>query len=340
MSDKVQTTLIKIDIWSIAKIVLIVLGLWFLYVIRDVILILFVAGLLAAIITPAVNYFEQKKMPRWLGALIVYLVILLVLIAIGFAIIPTVVAQSRLLVAQLPEFFRSILEKFSIQSRGEFTNLLNNWLGKSAFNSRTIFSFLGTAATQTISVFMVFVIAFYLSVKKKSIRQFINSLVPGKYQQFLEDFFVSTQKKIGDWARGLGLLIIFVGLLSYVGLSILGVKYALTLAVIAGLTEVIPYIGPLIGVIPAVIIAFIQSPALALLVLILYLVIQQIENVLVSPYVMHKAVGLDPLVIIIVLLIGGKIAGPVGMILAVPVTTIISILAKDYLKHRRVLRES
>ncbi|MBU4369435.1 AI-2E family transporter [Patescibacteria group bacterium] len=342
-NNKENVTLIKFDIWSIAKIFLIFVVLWLLYLLRDVIFIVLVASLLATIINPMVNYFEKKKIPRWAGALFVYLAVLLVLILVGMAIVPAVVVQSRLFIDQIPEFLTSILNKIqSIQagSQKEFLETFNNWLNKSPLNAASIFSVLGTVVGQVMSVFMVFILAFYISVKKKGVRSFIDSLVPIKYKEFLLDFSRSVQKDIGSWVRGLLLLCLFIGVLAYLGLLILGVKFALILAVIAGLTEVIPYLGPFIGAIPAVLIAFTQSPSLALFVIILFIVIQQIENALISPYVMHKAVGLDPLVIILALLVGGKLAGPIGMVLAVPAATIITILIRYYLKYKKKVIES
>ncbi|MBL7142003.1 AI-2E family transporter [Patescibacteria group bacterium] len=339
-NNKENVTVIKFDIWSIAKIVLVLVGLWVLYLLRDVILIVLVAGLLAAIITPMVNYFERKKIPRWLGALFIYLGILLILISVGLAIVPTVVSQTKLLIDQIPEFLRSVLSRFQASSQKQFVDLLDSWLSKSALSTKSVFSLLGTVAGQVISFIMVFVLSFYMSVRKKGARPFVGSLIPEKYQKFLGSFMVSVQKEIGAWARGLCALCLFVGVLVYIGLSILGVKYALTLAVIAGLTEVVPYIGPWLGAIPAVIIALTQSPTLVLLVIILYVIIQQVENHLISPYIMHRAVGLDPLVIILALLVGGKLAGPIGMVLAVPAATIIAILIRYYLEHREKVIES
>ncbi len=335
-----KTTIIKIDFWSVAKIVLAVLVLWFLYLIRDVILILFIAGLLAAIITPAVNYFERKRIPRWIGAVIVYLVVLLILTSIGLAVIPTVVTQSKLLISQLPDFLKSFFGETSTQTKGEFINLLNGWLSKSAISGKTIFSILGTVTGQMVSLFMIFIIAFYLSIKKKSIRVLIDSFILPKYQRFLEHLVIAVQRDIGAWGRGLCFLCLFVGILVYLGLTILGVKYALVLAVIAGLVEVIPYVGPWLSGIIAAIVALPQSSTLALLVIILFIIIQQIENTVVSPYIMHRAVGLDPLVVIIVLLIGGKVAGPIGMILAVPAATIVAIIIRYYLEHKQEVAEN
>lgn len=335
MENKIQTNLIKIDLWSIFRIVLVILALWLLYLIRDVIMILFLAGLVTAIITPAVDYFARKKLPRWLGALLVYFVIVFVLAGIGLAVIPTVVAQANVLSAQLPQFLQTIISKFSPEAQSEFVNMFQQWLSKSGPTSgKAFFSFLGSVAGQAVSFFMVLVIAFYLSVKKGAIREFIDTIIPEKYQKFLEHFLNSVQKEIGAWGRGLIMLSLFVGVLVYLGLTLLGVNYALTLAVIAGLTEFVPYIGPLLALIPALVIALGQSSTLALFVIILYIIIQQIENILLSPYVMHKIIGLDPLIVVIVVLIGAKILGPIGIVLAVPITTIISILVKDYLRHR------
>lgn len=334
MSEE-KTTIIKIDIWSVVKVVLVILVLWFLYLIRDVILILFIAGLLAAIITPAVNYFERKKIPRWIGAVIIYLAILLILTSIGLVVIPTVVAQSRLLISQLPEFLKSFFGEMSTQTKGELISLLNSWLSKSAISGKTIFSILGTVTGQIVSLFMIFVIAFYLSIKKKGVRVFANSFISPKYQKFLEHFVIAVQKEIGAWGRGLCFVCLFVGVLVYLGLTILGVKYALVLAVIAGLAEAIPYVGPWLSGMIAAIVALPQSSTLALLVIILFIIIQQIENTIISPYVMHRAVGLDPLIIIVVLLIGGKIAGPIGMILAIPAATVASIVVRYYLENKQ-----
>ena len=328
-----HVTLIKVDPWSILKIVLIFLALWFLYLIRDVILIVLSALFLAAVITPAVNFFEKKKLPRWLGALIIYLVIFLVVALVGFAAGKTIVEQFKLFIQNLPEYLRSFFQSRQVETEAGFWNFLTNWLGRGA-PGESIFSILGTLAGQFITFFMIFVIAFYLSIEKRAFHFFINTVLPIKYRRFAGDFVNSAQKEIGAWARGMFFLCLAIGILTYLGLLILGVKFSLVLGIIAGFTELIPWIGPWIGAVPAIIIALAQSPIKALLVVILYLVVQQIGNTFITPHVMRRAVGLDPLLVLIVLLIGGKIAGPWGMLLAVPVATIIAILIRDYLKTR------
>ena len=329
--NKENVTIIKIDPWSIVKIVLIFIGLGFLFAIRDVLLIIFMAIILASVIGPAVNFFERKKMPRWLGALIIYLVIFVILAGIGFVVGPTIVQQTKLFVGTLVDFFSSKFSQMTFESRGEFLQLLNSWLSKSSLSGSSIFLLVGTVAGQITSFFMVLVVAYYLSVEKQIVQMFVNSLVPARYRDFVKNFITSSQREIGAWARAALFLCLTVGILTYLGLLILKIKYPLTLAVIAGLTEIIPWLGPWLGAIPAVIFGFIQSPSLGLLVILLYVVVQQIENSLIVPHVMHKVVGLNPLIVILAILIGGSLAGPIGMLLSVPITTVIAILIRDYL---------
>lgn len=335
-----KITVIKPDFKSILKIIGIGLSLWFLYLIREILLIVLAASLLSTIISPAVNYLEKKKLPRWLGAFFVFLGMLLALALIFSAIVPMVISQSRLFVQQIPSVINSFFNDLSLGIQTEVSSFLEQWLETSPLNGGVVFSLLGNVAGQIFSFFTILLIGFYLTVRDRRKNKIFVSFFPQRYQKFFENFIDSSKKQIGDWGRGLLSLSLFVGILSYLGLSILGVKFALTLALVAALTEAIPYIGPWLGAIPAVIIAFLQSPTLALLVIILYVVIQQVENVLLTPNIMHRAVGLDPLVIIVILLIGGKLAGPLGMILAVPLATICSILVREYQKYKKTVSEN
>jgi predicted PurR-regulated permease PerM len=128
---------------------------------------------------------------------------------------------------------------------------------------------------------------------------------------------------------------LIIGVLTFIGLSILGVNFALVLSLIAGLTEFVPIAGPFIGAIPAVLVAFTQSPLKALLVIILYIIIQQLENNLIVPKVMQKVTGLNPVVVIVVMLVGAKIAGIPGVILAIPVTIIGNALLENFFKEKQ-----
>lgn len=323
-----ETKLIKIDFLSILKIALLVLGILIVYFLRDIILMFVVALLLATVMSPAVDWFEKKKIPRWLGSLIIYLIVLSIVIGLILIALPIIKSESRLFLYNLPDFVRSLVNFFQ-KSPQELP--FGDW-----FSGRTgsIYSFFSTLTGQIFSIFMIFVLAFYISVEKREVRNLLLSIVPKEYHHFVENFLAASQEKIGAWGRGMLILSLTIGILSYIGLTILGVRFALILALIAALTEIIPWIGPWLGAIPALIVGFADSFLKGILVGVLYLVIQQLENTFIAPYVMKKSVGLKPLVTILVLLVGGKIAGLWGMILSVPVTTLIFILVNTWFKEK------
>ena len=171
-------------------------------------------------------------------------------------------------------------------------------------------------------------------VEEDAMKKLVWSVTPEKNQTYIIDLINRMQKKIGLWFRGQLLLCFTIFLLTYIGLSILGIKYALVLAILAGLTEFVPYLGPVIGAVPAVFLAFTQSPLLALFTLILYIVVQQVENNILVPKVMEKAVGINPIVSIAVLMIGFQLAGIVGAILSIPVATAAGVIIKDVFDNK------
>jgi predicted PurR-regulated permease PerM len=143
------------------------------------------------------------------------------------------------------------------------------------------------------------------------------------------------EMKLGAWVRGEIILMLIVGLTTYIGLTILGVEYALPLAVIAGVLELVPTIGPIISSIPAILIALVQGPVLAIAVLAMYILIQQAENNFLVPKVMEKAVGVLPLITIASLLIGGTLFGVIGAVIAVPAVVILHVLFEEYVESRK-----
>jgi len=334
-SNPKSITIVKIEPLSVVKVVLVLLGFWFLYFIRDIIFMVLIAVFLAVIINPTVNFFERKKFPRWLGAIIVYLFILLILTGISFAVWPTIVEQGKIFVDQVPNVFQSIVGKIPTGVQEQFLKLGNQWLNQKILGDTNMFSLLGNTIGQIVSLFMVLIIAFYLSIQKHTFYNYLNSIIPLKYRHFFEHFMKLAQKEVSGWAIGQFLICLIIGILTYIGLLFLKVKFALILAIITGFGEMIPFIGFALGAIPAVIIAFVQSPLLGLLVIILYIIIQEIGHLIISPNIMYKVVGLNPALALIVLLIGGRLAGPIGMLISVPIATVISILIRDYFKEKR-----
>lgn len=188
-----------------------------------------------------------------------------------------------------------------------------------------------------LSFVLIIVISFYLAVQEKGIEEFLRLITPIQHERYVISLWKRSQRKIGRWMQGQLLLGLIVGVLVYLGLTILGVKYALFLAVLAALFEIIPVFGPILAAIPAVIFGFLDSLSLGFMVLGLYVIIQQFENHLIYPLVVRKVVGVSPIVVIISLIVGAKLAGFLGILLAVPVAAALIEFTDDIQKEKSAL---
>ncbi len=332
-----QPQIINISTSTIFRTILILLGLVFLYLIRDILMIVFVAIIIAAAINGPVSWLQKNKVPRILGVIFIFLLLFLLLALIISLVLPPLASQIKQLAIHFPEFLEKIglsVQEWWGQYRmdGNLQTLLDGLSQKLSQATSSVLATIVSIFGGLFSAVIVLVISFYLAVQEKGVKRFLVSLVPSEHQTYFSDLVERIQIKIGGWLRGQLLLMLIVGLLTFIGLYVLGVKYALTLALIAGLLEIVPYVGPILAAIPAVILAFFQAPLLALLVILLYIAIQQLENYLLVPQVMKKTVGLNPIFIIIVMLIGAKLAGILGIILSVPVAAAFSEFFRDFQK--------
>ncbi len=330
--DQGQT--INISTSTILRTLLILLGFFFLYLIKDIVVIILISVIIAAAINGPASWLQKRKVPRLLGVIFIYLLFSLIIALVFSLVLPPLSSQIK----QLANYFPGLLEKFglSVQERwgeynlsGNFQQLLNNLGNRLSQATSSIFAAIIGLFGGIFSATVILVISFYLAVQERGVKKFVISLSPRDHQHYLSGLIDRIQSKIGGWLRGQLMLMLTIGVLTYIGLYFLDVKYALTLALLAGFLEIIPYVGPIISAVPAVALAFIQSPMLALMVIILYLVVQQLENYVIAPQIMKKTVGLNPIVNIIVMLIGAKLAGVLGIILAVPVAASIGEFLKD-----------
>ncbi len=326
--------IINISTSTILRFVGIVLGLYFLYLVREIALLLFVAVIIAAAIDGPVDWLARHKVRRVFGTTIVYLLIFLFLGLFLYLVLPPLAGQLKILAVNLPDIvdklgaiFSSVEQKIGITNIQGVLGQVSDQLSKAASN---IF---GTAVDIFGGIFnavVVLVISVYLVVQDKSLKDILGSIIPEKYQSYIADMAEKIQAKLGAWLRGQLLLMLVLGIICYIGLILLKVKFALTLALLAGIFEIIPYVGAIIGGAVAVLVALTQSPLLAFFVLILYVLIHQIEGHIITPQIMKKVTGLNPLVIIISLIIGAKLAGILGAVVAVPLAAAISVLLKDF----------
>lgn len=316
----------------IFKIVIAFLILAFLWVTRDVIMTLLLAVVLASAMEPLVSYLNEKKIPRVVSVLAVYVLAIGIIVFILTLIVPVVVDQFNILSASLPDYTRQLQQSFPIFDTILGDTNLNDVIrqiftpaaGGQNVVSRTVGVFNGI-----FSVITILVVSFYLVAEQKGMMQFVRSLLPPQHQAFTMQLVDKIQRRMGRWVIGQFILSCAIFILTFVGLSLLGVKYALFLALLAGLLEVIPYIGPIVAAIPAVFFALGQSPALAVAVLILYVIVQKTEGYFLVPKVMERTVGTSPLLVLVSLLVGLKLAGVMGLLLAVPLVSAITLVITE-----------
>jgi len=316
---------------SILKIFGVLLLIIFAYVIRDILLLIFVSMVLAAALDPWVDKMKKWGIPRALGILLIYIILFSIFSFAIIVMIPPMVEQLTQLYASFPTLLHnasSWIQGFSVQESVQ--QGLGNWLGRFQASEAVsgVFSAIGNFVGGLFGVFVAMVMTFYMVVKEDNIGTMVKTFIPKKYDKFFGEMLRDISNKLGHWLRGQLMLGVIVGIMVYIPLKILGVQYALVLAVLSGVTELIPFVGPWIGAIPGILIAFIQSPILGLAATIIYLVVQQLENNIITPKLLSKVVGLSPLVVIVALLIGIKIAGVLGGLMAVPAALIISTFLK------------
>jgi predicted PurR-regulated permease PerM len=354
---------------STLVIVAVVLGLALVVWLRDVIILLLLGFFVAAIIDPGVRMMERWGVPRGIGVLIHYLFAFLILVFLMVSLIPLIADQlqqiaflintevNRFLAdpdfgwvpfvsaevkLQLADVMQATLRNMSIESFTDaLSSLSENMSSVGVGGVLFITSLAGSVAGFVAKSVIVIVLAFFIQMEREHIRQWVRGFLGSRSRLYMDDKTEAIHHKIGQWARGQLMLGFCIGLLVYIALLILGMEeYAATLAVLAGFTEFIPYIGPFIAAVPAVLIGMTTGGFWwALGIMLVYYVIQWCENNLLVPLIMRRAVGLSPIAIIFAMLSGlsfPQIVHPIlGLLLAVPVTTIVTIFLEDWREHRR-----
>jgi len=304
---------------------------WALFQIIDVIFIFFVAMIFMGAMNPTITKLEKKGFHRWLAILVLYLT-LISLLAIALAgIFPPLIQQTKELIKLLPQFSQSF--GFLGVSDEVMINQING-LGSLPAQllklSISVFS-------NIVTILVVLVITFYLLLEHKNLDDYLFYLFGKEGKLRGKRFIDRLEKRLGSWVRAQMILMTFVGLISYVGFRVLGLEFALALALLAAVLEIIPNIGPTIAAIPAVIFGFLISPLMGLATLAWSFVVQQVENNFLVPKVMKNAIGVNPVVTLFSLAIGFKLAGAAGALLAIPTYLTIEVVIREFFlpsKHR------
>ncbi len=319
--------------------VLAVIG--FFFIMRDIIALLFVALVFSAAIDPFVDSFAKRQIPRSLGILVVYVVILGVLGITLTLLIPPLVNEVRQLAENFPYYYDKLSMGVSylrdassgVATQESVQQMMGSLEKALATVTAGVFTTISSIFGGVVSFLLILVLTFYMVVDEDGIMRFLQVITPEHIHKDVTALTIKIQNKIGLWLRGQLILMLLIGVLTFIGLTIIGVPYALVLALVAGITEIIPYAGPVIGSIPAIFIAFTVSPSLGLWTVFLYVLIQQAENHLIVPKVMQKTTGLNPIIVILAVLIGAKLSGVIGALLAVPIASAIEVLIHEHFDH-------
>lgn len=318
----------KIDIShkTVIFIAVFILALWIVFLIRDLLIILFVALILMSALRPMVNFFVGMKVPKAIAIVFTYIIIVAFVAGILVSIVPPLIEQSTRLIVTLPPI---VAEAFKI------TNIDQSVLqSELSALSRNIFSLTITLFDNILTIIFLLVVTFYLLMERDNLEKRVATLFIGNEER-TKKLLVKIEEKLGAWVRGQLFLSIIIGTVSYIGLFLLNIPYALPLALFAGIMEVIPVIGPIVSSLPVILIALTISPVLGMGVAAMFFVIQQLENNLVVPQVMKRAVGLNPLVVILAIAVGSRLFGFAGALLAVPFSVVLQIIAADIIEGRK-----
>jgi predicted PurR-regulated permease PerM len=359
---------ISISTGVIVKALVVLLIAFLLYKMLDLVLVVLTAVVIASAVEPLINWFSHYKVKRIFAVIITYLCVVIVFSGLLYFFIPPVLKEASNLLSNAPKYLDSItlwnpLNDKNITQTGKIVGGISDGLnsGKQIIDSipsgnietsglnsliTKIQSFAANSSDSIVNIasgifggvfsfILIIVLSFYLAVQEGGVEKFLRIITPMKNEAYIIDLWKRSQKKIGYWMQGQLLLCVLVGVLTYLGLTILGIQNALVLAVITGCLEIIPLFGPILSAIPAILFGFTGGGlTMALVVLGLFIIIHQFENHLLYPLVVKKVVGVSPIIVILSLIIGGKLAGFLGIILSVPIASALIEFIDDVQKDK------
>lgn len=320
------------------------------YYLVDIILVVLAAVVIASAFEPIVRRLGRYGMNHTVSVISIYLLISLVLAGLTVFFLPSVLREATEFLSNLPKTI-SIQELWSpINSVGinnsetfgshtiSISDFINGLQSIIVGASTDAFQTISTVFGGILSFILILVLSFYLLVKKDGIDEFLRIITPIQHHEYIIHLWKRSQRKMALWLQGQAILGIIVGILVYVALVIVGIKHAMLLAIFAAALEIIPIFGPIIAAVPAALIGFSSySIGISVIVVVIYVIIQQVENHLLYPLVVRKVVGISPIVVILAVLIGAKLAGVLGALVAVPLSAAFMEYINDIEKSRSEL---
>lgn len=309
--------------------ILFLLVLLLIYVLKETLVVVFVSYIIVAAQLPLVEYLKKRGLPNALAVVVVFFSLLVIFAGIIAPLVPFFATQIQQLFKGFPIYINQAALALGIPLEAkDVAQIINpQQVGQNAF------ALVGGVFGAFLAVIASIAISFYLLLDYERIKQHIASLFPKSNHQEIVRLIDQVNIKLGAWLQGQVALCLSIGIITWVALQLIGLPFALPLAVLAGLFEIVPSIGPVISAIPAIIVALTISPNMAIIIIIAYILIQLLENNLLVPRIMSKAVGLNPIVVIIGVIVGSTLLGVAGALLSVPLISLLTLIAKDLQSH-------
>lgn len=342
-----KTVIIKFIITVLAVLFFIYIYKNFLMV-RTITLSILVAAMLAYFLNPMVKSVRKRlKISDTLSILTVFLIVILIFLILGFTVFPKTISDIKNLIIKFPEYYKQTLESIN-----DFFNQYELFKGINLDNELIIDNISKIYKKQTanagnllvnsaknvmsfvFSLVLTPIFAFYFLKDKDKIKEKFKAMIPEARKERLIRLFSNIHNDMTKYIIGKIKMAIFVGFATFIMLLALGVEFSFVIGIITCVADIVPYVGPLMGLIPAFVFAFIDSPIKALWIFVLYILIQWIENNIVGPKILSKETGFHPIVVLFLLILGAALFGFLGMILSVPIALVIKTVYNEYVVNK------
>jgi predicted PurR-regulated permease PerM len=325
--------------WATLVLVFVALSFWLLYRFYQVVFILFVAIVMGTVIRPVVAWLYRRGLPRMAGVILVYLLLLVLFIGFVLLLFPLIVEQGITIAGTVPDYYQSLRE-WMVNYPNQWIVRLSGFLpislpglepvsqtgAQMLASAGQALGYIGSAANLIFLATAILLLAFHWTLDGPRTIQALLLLLPKNRRENIHDLFSAMETKVGFYIAGQGVLCLVIGLMALVAYLLIGLPNALLLALVAGLMEAIPLVGPLLGAVPAAIIAFSVAPSKMIWVIVATLVIQQVENSVLVPRVMRKAVGVNPFVSLLAIFAFSSLFGIAGALMAIPIAAMLQLL--------------
>ncbi|HUE97738.1 MAG TPA: AI-2E family transporter [Anaerolineales bacterium] len=330
-------------VWATLVLISVILGFWLLYRFNQVIFTLFIAIVIGTVIRPAVAWLHQRGLPQMAGVILVYLLLLLLLTGFLLLLFPLITEQGTTIAAAMPDYYQN-LRAWLVDHPNPFLVGLSEFLpaalpslsagqqtGQEMMDSAgQVAGYITLVAKVIFTAIILLVLAFYWTLEGPRIIQSFLLAVPQTQRENIGDLISSMESKVGFYMVGQGILCMVVGILALIAYLLIGLPNALVLALVAGVLEAIPMVGPLLGAIPAGLVALSIAPDRLIWVIVATVVIQQLENSLLVPRIMKKAVGVNPFVTLLALFAFSSLFGLAGALMAIPLAAMIQLALNHF----------